>query len=418
MSVRSDIIEIAKNARIACAFLSQATTAKKNHVLKNIADGLEKNKKLILTANKKDISTAKKDGKSKAFVDRLTLNEKGIEKMSDDLKSIIALPDPLGEMIKMWHRPNGLVIEKMRVPLGVIGIIYESRPNVTSDCAGLCLKSGNAVILRGGKESINSNIAIYDIIVKALKKSGFPRGCVNLVKTTDKDAVLKMLHLGDYIDLIIPRGGESLIRNVVENSKIPVIKHYKGICHTYVDEFADFMMAEEIAVNAKVQSPSTCNAMECLLVHKTIAKEFIPLIVKKLKKLGVQIRGCEETAKLCKGVKLATKDDYATEYLDLILSVKVVASIDQAISHIEEFGTKHSEAIVTNNVDNGMFFLKRVDAACVYLNASTRFTDGNQFGLGAEIGVSTDKLHARGPMGLEELTTYKYIVIGNGQIRT
>lgn len=337
--------------------------------------------------------------------------------MSDDLKSVIALADPVGEAIKMWRRPNGLNICKMSVPLGVIGIIYESRPNVTSDCAALCLKSGNAVILRGGKESIHSNLAIYKAISRALTKCGFPDGCVSFIATTDREAVLIMLSLSEYIDLIIPRGGESLIRSVVENSKIPVIKHYKGICHTFVDKYADLSMAEEIAFNAKVQRPSTCNAMECLLVHKSIASEFIPRIVKRLKKQKVEIRGCPKTIKLVKDVKIATNEDYATEFLDLILSVKVVNSMAEALAHIVKFGTKHSDAIITENFQNGMKFLKSVDSACVYLNASTRFTDGNEFGLGAEIGVSTDKLHARGPMGLKELTTYKYMVIGNGQIR-
>ena len=321
-------------------------------------------------------------------------------------------------MIKMWRRPNGLMIGKMRVPLGVIGIIYESRPNVTSDCAGLCLKAGNCVILRGGKESINSNIAIYSAISGALVKAGLPKDSISLIQTVDRAAVKVMLGLSDHIDLIIPRGGESLIRNVVANSKIPVIKHYKGVCHTYVDEHADLGMAEEIAFNAKVQRPSTCNAMECLLVHDKIAQTFLPRMLERLAKSGVSIRGCAKTRKIFPLAKSASKKDYATEYLDLILNVKVVSSQTEAMAHISEFGSKHSEAIVTNNFQNGLKFLKGVDAACVYLNSSTRFTDGNQFGLGAEIGVSTDKLHARGPMGLEELTTYKYLIMGNGQIRS
>ncbi|MFH2137202.1 MAG: glutamate-5-semialdehyde dehydrogenase [Candidatus Omnitrophota bacterium] len=417
MSIKSDVIAIAKQAKAASRHLSHISSEVKDSALEKMAEILIKKKALILKANNKDINIAKKAKNSAAFVERLTLNENRIKKMAEDLLAIKALKDPIGEMIKMWQRPNGLRISKMRVPLGVIGIIYESRPNVTSDCAGLCLKAGNAVILRGGKESINSNQAIFKAISEAAEKAGLPEGTINLIQTVDREAIDVLLKQKDYIDLIIPRGGEALIRTVVEKSSIPVIKHYKGICHTYVDEYADLAMAEEVAVNAKVQRPSTCNAMECLLVHKAIAKYFLPSIVKRFKKEGVEIRGCSKTVKLCPEVKLATKEDYATEYLDLILSVKVVDSMQDAIDHITEFGSGHSEAIITNNFPNGITFLKEVDAACVYINASTRFTDGNEFGLGAEIGVSTDKLHARGPMGLEELTTYKYVVMGNGQIR-
>jgi len=418
VSLKSEILNSAKQAQQASRFLAQVSVEKKNKLLKTIASGLVKKTGSIVKANKKDIEYARASKKNSAFIDRLSLTHEGIKKMSEDVKSIIALDDPIGGLIKTWRRPNGLMIAKMRVPLGVIGIIYESRPNVTSDCASLCLKTGNAVILRGGKESINSNIAIFKVIQEALEKTGFPKGCVSLIETTDRQAVTVMLGLSEYIDLIIPRGGESLIRNVVENSRIPVIKHYKGICHTYIDKYADLAMAVEIAFNAKVQRPSTCNAMECLLVHKDVASEFLPGMIKRFKNAKVEIRGCSKTVKLIKGIKRASAEDYATEYLDLILSVKIVNSLRQATDHIAKFGSKHSEAIVTANFPNGMKFLKTVDAACVYLNASTRFTDGNQFGLGAEIGVSTDKLHARGPMGLEELTTYKYTVIGNGQIRT
>ncbi len=418
MSLKKEILHIAKQAQKASRFLGTLSKDEKNKALKAMADSLLKNKQAILKANKKDIAFAKSQEKSAAFIDRLCLTDKRIKKMSDDLLSVAALADPVGEVIKMWRRPNGLNICKISVPLGVIGIIYESRPNVTSDCAALCLKAGNAVILRGGKESIHSNLAIYNAISKALTKCGFPEGCISLIATTEREAVSIMLGLSEYIDLIIPRGGESLIRSVVENSRISVIKHYKGICHTFVDKYANLSMAEEIAFNAKVQRPSTCNAMECLLVHKSIAAEFLPRIVKRLKKAKVEIRGCPKTIELVKGVKKATKDDYATEFLDLILSVKVVNSMSEALAHIVKYGSKHSDAIVTDNFPNGMKFLKSVDSACVYLNASTRFTDGNEFGLGAEIGVSTDKLHARGPMGLDELTTYKYMVMGDGQIRT
>jgi glutamate-5-semialdehyde dehydrogenase len=418
MSLKNDLIKMAKKAHTASRFLSLASTKKKNAAIKAMAKGLLKKSGSIIAANKKDIMTAKKEKRNVAFIDRLTLNAARIKKMSRDLLDVAALSDPVSEVIRSWQRPNGLLLSKVRVPLGVIGIIYESRPNVTSDCAALCLKAGNAVILRGGKESINSNRAIYKAINTELVKIGFPQGCINLIQTIDRQAVDEMLKLTDYIDLIIPRGGESLIRNVVENSYIPVIKHYKGICHTYVDKYADIDMALSVAFNAKVQRPSTCNAMECLLVHSSIAEKFLPLMVTRFKEANVEIRGCDKTVRIIKQVKKATKNDYATEYLDLILSVKVVSSMKQAIDHIAKYGSKHSEAIITNSSKNGMEFLKSVDAACVYLNASTRFTDGNQFGLGAEIGVSTDKLHARGPMGLEELTTYKYLIIGNGQIRS
>ena len=418
MSLQSELLIIAKQAQKAARFLSIISTKEKNDAIKAMAKELLKNSKSIIAANKLDVKSAKKEKRNSAFIDRLSLNQSGIKKMSNDLLSVAALADPVSEVIKTWKRPNGLQLSTVRVPLGVIGIIYESRPNVTSDCAGLCLKTGNAVILRGGKESIHSNLAIYKAISSALKKVGFPQGCISLIQTIDRQAVNEMLKLNDYIDLIIPRGGESLIRSVVENSRIPVIKHYKGICHTYIDKYADFTMAQEIAFNAKVQRPSTCNAMECLLVHENIASDFLPDMIKRFQKTGVEIRGCAKTAKIIPGIKLATNQDYATEYLELILSVKIVRSLKQATDHIAKYGSKHSEAIVTENLRNGVSFLNSVDAACVYLNASTRFTDGNQFGLGAEIGVSTDKLHARGPMGLEELTTYKYIIMGNGQIRT
>ncbi|MFH1458909.1 MAG: glutamate-5-semialdehyde dehydrogenase [Candidatus Omnitrophota bacterium] len=417
-SLKTKIIKIAKQTQKAAKFLNAASTEQKNKALREMAQGLIKNEKAILDANKKDIKFAKAQGKSSAFLDRLTLTVPRIRSMSDDLKSIIELNDPIGEVIKVWRRPNDLNIAKIRVPLGVIGIIYESRPNVTSDCAGLCLKSGNAVLLRGGKESIHSNVAIYKVLAQALEKAGFPRGCVSLIETTEREAISIMLKLTEYIDLVIPRGGEALIRNVVENSRIPVIKHDKGICHTYVDKYADLNMAEEVCFNAKVQKPSTCNAMECLLVHKNVAGEFLPSMIKRFKKANVQIRACKKTQAICKGLRLATAADYATEYLDLILSIKIVESMQEAMNHISKYGSKHSEAIITNNYKNGIKFLKLVDAACVYLNASTRFTDGNQFGFGAEIGVSTDKLHARGPMGLEELTTYKFTIMGNGQIRS
>jgi glutamate-5-semialdehyde dehydrogenase len=339
--------------------------------------------------------------------------------MADSLAEITKLEDPVGEVIKAWRIPNGMWIHKVRVPIGVIAIIYESRPNVTSDCIGLCFKSGNSVILRGGSEALNSNTAIFKALESVLAVNGLPDGLINLVTTKDRKAVDALLKLNGYIDLVMPRGGEGLINRVVKLSRIPVIKHYKGICHVYVDEWADLNMAENICFNAKVQRPGVCNAMESMLVHRDCAIRFLPGMLKKFDQAGVEIRGCSLTQKIAKAVKVkkATSKDYATEYLDLILSVKIVESLDEAIRHVNTYGSHHSDSIVTDNYENALEFLKRVDSACVYVNASTRFTDGGQFGMGAEIGISTDKLHARGPMALEELTTYKYMVFGNGQVR-
>jgi glutamate-5-semialdehyde dehydrogenase len=339
--------------------------------------------------------------------------------MALGLLEIAKLHDPVGEVIRAWRIPNGLWIHKVRCPIGVIAIIYESRPNVTSDCIGLCFKSSNSVILRGGSEAMNSNRAIYKALNDVIKAHNLPEGVINLIDTADRAAIDELLKLNNYIDLVIPRGGEGLINRVVKLSRIPVIKHYKGICHVYVDEWADLNMAQNICFNAKVQRPGVCNAMESMLVHKDAAVRFLPGMLKKFEAAGVEIRGCPLTKKIAKSVKVkrATDKDYRTEYLDLILSVKVVESLDQAVSHINEYGSHHSDSIVTENYDNALSFLRQVDSACVYVNASTRFTDGNQFGMGSEIGISTDKLHARGPMALEELTTYKYMVFGNGQVR-
>jgi glutamate-5-semialdehyde dehydrogenase len=337
--------------------------------------------------------------------------------MAGSLLEIAKLKDPVGEDIRAWKIPNGLWIHKVRVPIGVVAIIYESRPNVTSDCIGLCLKSGNSVILRGGSESLNSNIAIFEILNKVAQKHGLPKGLINMVTTKDRRAVDALLRLNEYIDLVMPRGGEGLIRRVVSLSRIPVIKHYKGICHVYVDEWADLNMALNICFNAKVQRPGVCNAMECMLVHRDVAARFLPSMARKFSEAGVEMRGCPMTKKIVKGAKLAKEKDYYTEYLDLILSVKVVKDLEEAIKHVNHYGSHHSDTIVTENYENALKFLRQVDSACVYVNASTRFTDGNQFGMGAEIGISTDKLHARGPMALEELTTYKYMVFGNGQVR-
>ncbi len=417
MTLKYDIVKLAKSAKEASWELATFPIKKKNDCLLAMVRELKKNASFILKENKKDINTAKKLRLSNAFIDRLTLNLKRLEGMSISLKEIAKLPDSVGEITKMWKRPNGLDIGKMCVPIGVIGIIYESRPNVTSDCAGLCLKSGNAVLLKGGKEAINSNLAIYKVLNEAGEKAGMPAGSINFIESTDRKAVQIMLSLNKYIDLIIPRGGESLIKEVVNKSKIPVIKHYKGVCHIFVDELAELKMAEKVCFNAKVQRPGTCNAMETLLVHEKVAAKFLPGILKKFKKVNVEIRGCSKTKKIFSGIKLAKIEDFYTEYLDLILSVKVVSSLNDAIAHIRKYGSLHSDAIITKDYNNAWRFLKEVDSACVYVNASTRLTDGGEFGLGTEIGVSTDKIHARGPMGLEELTTYKYIIFGNGQIR-
>jgi len=417
MELKKELNNIAKGAQEASRFMLTLSSETKNQVLESMALGLTSKAGDILKANKKDILKARVARHSPAFIDRLTLNKKRIKEMSDSLMELVKLADPTGEVIKAWRRPNGLWIHKVRTPIGVIAIIYESRPNVTSDCIGLCFKSGNSVILRGGSESLNSNLCIYQILKDTLKEYGIPEGAINLITTADRKAVQLLLKLNEYIDLVIPRGGEGLIKKVTQLSRIPVIKHYKGLCHTYVDEWADLNMAENICFNAKVQRPGVCNAMEALLVHKDIALRFLPGMIKKFRQAKVEIRGCPVTQKIAKGIRKATEKDFHTEYLDLILSVKVVDSLEEAVRHINHYGTRHSDTIVTDNYENALAFLKQVDSACVYVNASTRFTDGYQFGLGAEIGISTDKLHARGPMALEELTTYKYMIFGSGQVR-
>ncbi|MFL0252190.1 glutamate-5-semialdehyde dehydrogenase [Clostridium neuense] len=419
MDLKDHIVEMAALSKLASKKLSYAETTTKNKALLMMSDAILNNKDYLISENERDIKLARENELSEAFIDRLTLTEKRINEMAQGLKDTAALPDPIGEVVKMWKRPNGLQIGQTRVPIGVIGMIYESRPNVTVDAAALCIKSGNAVILKGGKEALNSNLAITKIITDAAAKAGLPDGSIQLIDAGGREAVNILMRLNDYIDVIIPRGGGNLIRNVVQNSTVPVIQTGVGNCHVYVDKAADFKMAENIIVNAKVQRPSTCNAMETLLVHKDIAKDFLPIMCEKLASLHVEIRGCAKTSAIVKTVKIipATEKDFATEFSDLILSVKVVDSIDEAIDHIFKYGTKHSEAIITNNYANSQKFLAEVDAAAVYVNASTRFTDGGQFGFGGEIGISTQKLHARGPMGLNELTTLKYIIYGNGQIR-
>ena len=419
MNLKQELIKIAKDAQDASRKMVNISATIKNAVLIDMADALLKSRESIFSANKKDVAKARTAKMSLALIDRLTLNEKRIKDMSETLYAVAKLNDPVGEEIRAWRIPNGLWIHKVRVPIGVIAIIYESRPNVTADCIGLCFKSGNSVILRGGSESLNSNLAIYKVLKAVLKKHNIPEGAVNLITTPDRRAIDELLKLNEYIDLVMPRGGEGLINKVVKCSRIPVIKHYKGICHVYIDEWADLNMAHKICFNAKVQRPGVCNAMESMLVHKDIAIRFLPGMLKELSEAGVEIRGCPMTKKIAKNIKIksATEKDYRTEYLDLILSVKVVETLDEAIDHVNNYGSHHSDSIVTENYEHALKFLRQVDSACVYANASTRFTDGNQFGMGAEIGISTDKLHARGPMALEELTTYKYMVFGSGQVR-
>ncbi|TET86192.1 glutamate-5-semialdehyde dehydrogenase [Candidatus Aerophobetes bacterium] len=417
MNIREDILKIARQAKMASQELANLSSSTKNKALLRMAESIEKNRERIIEENKKDVNLANKKELSKPLIDRLTLDEKRIRQMSKSLEEIVSIEDPIGKIENIRKRPNGLQIGKMVVPLGVIGIIYEARPNVTIDAAALCLKAGNATILRGGSEAIYSNIILADLLKKAGQETGLPSGSIQLIKTTDRRAVTEMLKLNAYIDVIIPRGGEELIRVVMENSTIPVIKHYKGICHIYVDEEADLKMAEEISFNAKVQRPGVCNAMETLLINEKIAAEFLPGMIKRLQEAAVEIRGDEKTCQIARGIKKASEEDWQTEYLDLILSIKVVEGIEEAINHINNYGSHHSDAIITNNYAKSRQFLQKIDSAAVYVNASTRFTDGAEFGLGAEIGISTQKLHARGPMGVNELTSTKFIIWGDGQVR-
>jgi glutamate-5-semialdehyde dehydrogenase len=417
MSIKEDIIDIAREAKEAARLVANLSSKVKNEVLISMADELIKERDLILKENKKDLNKAVESGLSKAMIDRLTLNDSRINEMANSLREVAALPDPVGEVTKMWKRPNNLLVGKMRIPLGVIGIIYESRPNVTVDASGLCLKAGNSVILRGGSEAFNSNMILTSILKKALESNGIPKGAIMIIPTTDREAIKELLYLDDFIDLIIPRGGEELIRFVANNSKIPVIKHYKGVCHIFVDETADIDMAIEVCYNAKVQRPGVCNAMETLLVHKNIAKDFLPKILSNLKKANVEIRGCKITSEIFSDVTPANEEDWYAEYLDLVLAVKVVDGIDEAIDHITKYGSMHTEAIITNDYNNAQKFLKEVNSCVVLVNASTRFSDGYQLGLGAEIGISTSKIHSFGPMGVEDLTTTKFIIYGDGQIR-
>lgn len=409
--------ELAIKARLAAPILCAMGEKDKNAILHTMADGLLHAVQEILNANKLDVAAAECKGQSRALLDRLILNENRITQMADGLREVAALPDPVGEVMSMWVRPNGLRIGKMRVPIGVIGIIYEARPNVTVDAAGLCLKSGNAVILRGGSEAIHSNTAIVKVLCEAGKKQGLPQGAISLIQDTSREAATELMTLNGLVDVLIPRGGAGLIRSVVENARLPVIETGVGNCHIYVDGESDQDMAIRITVNAKTSRPAVCNAAETLLVDRQIARQFLPACIAALKEKGVEIRGCPKTREIVPDIKEATEEDWYTEYLDFIMAVKVVNGIEEAIEHISKYGSKHSEAIITNNYFRATKFHKEVDAAAVYVNASTRFTDGYEFGFGAEIGISTQKLHARGPMGLQELTSYKYIVFGEGQTR-
>lgn len=413
----SSLISLGKKAKEASYILGNLSSKDKNDALYAMADFLIENSKVIIEANKKDLETSRIKGTSESMLDRLALNEARIEGMANGLRQVAALEDPVGEVLGMWTRPNGLQIGKKRVPMGVIGIIYEARPNVTSDAAGLCFKSGNAVILRGGSEAINSNKAIAEALREGLKFVGLVEDAVQLVEDTSREVATEMMKLNDYIDVLIPRGGAGLIKAVVNNATVPVIETGTGNCHIYVDEDCDFEMAKNIIINAKTSRPSVCNAAEKLLINEKIAGKFMPIIFEALRENGVEIRGDESLKALDDSVILASEEEWYNEYLDYTIGVKIIKDIDEAINHINKFGSGHSEAIVTKSYEASQIFLQKVNAAAVYVNASTRFTDGEEFGFGAEIGISTQKLHARGPMGLKELTTIKYIIFGNGQIR-
>jgi glutamate-5-semialdehyde dehydrogenase len=416
-TIRKSVEQVCRAAKEAASLIARADASRKNAALAGMAKGLREGSEALKAENRKDVDAAKAKGLSGAMLDRLLLTDARIRQMADGIEEVIALPDPVGEVLKMWRRPNGLWVGRMRIPLGVIGIIYESRPNVTADAAALCVKSGNAVVLRGGSEAIRSNTAIARTLREALSGSGLPADAVSIIEQTDRAAIDALLAAEEFVDLIIPRGGEGLIRSVAEKSRIPVIKHYKGVCHIYVDEDADLGQALPICINAKVQRPGVCNAMETLLVHEKAAPEFLPAVAAELAKSGVELRGCPKTVRLVPLAKPASEEDWGMEYLDLILAVKVVASLEEAMEHIRRHGSLHTEAILTRDHARAMRFVREVDSSLVLVNASTRFNDGFQLGLGAEIGISTTKVHAFGPMGLEELTTTKFIAFGDGQVR-
>jgi glutamate-5-semialdehyde dehydrogenase len=418
MDFNKAIQAMAKDAKQSARSLRIAKRAEKDAALEFMAEQILSKKKEIITTNAKDTKIAKENGLNPAMIDRLTLDEKTITSMIAGLHEVAGLPDPVGEVTGMWKRPNGLQVGQIRIPLGVIGFIYESRPNVTVDAAALCIKSGNAVLLKGGSEAMHSNLILNEILSKSLKKANLPEKSIQVIPYKEHEAVGILLRMDEYVDIIIPRGGESLISFVVENSRIPVLKHFKGVCHVYVDEFAELEMAQKICYNAKVQRPGVCNAMETMLVHKKIATSFLPGMIEEFIRAGVEIRASENTLKLIPHLTLAKESDWPTEYLDLILAVKIVEDMNEAIDHIERYGSNHTETIVTNDYTRSQEFLERVDASVVLVNASTRFNDGFELGLGAEIGINTSKLHAYGPMSLKELTTTKFIVYGSGQVRT
>ena len=418
MDLNTMIQAMAKDARESARLLRVAKRAEKDAALAFMAARILSKKEEIIKINAKDITLAREKGLNPAMIDRLTLDEKTITSMILGLHEVAALPDPVGEVTGMWKRPNGLQVGQIRIPLGVIGFIYESRPNVTVDAAALCIKSGNAVLLKGGSESMHSNLILNEILSEALKKANLPEKSIQVIPYKEHEAVGILLSMDKYVDIIIPRGGEGLISFVVENSRIPVLKHFKGDCHIYVDEFADLEMARKICFNAKVQRPGVCNAMETMLVHKNVASSFLPGMIEEFSKAGVEIRACENTLRLIPNLILAKDSDWPAEYLDLILAVKIVEDMNEAIDHIERYGSNHTETIVTNDYGRSQEFLERVDASVVLINASTRFNDGYELGLGAEIGINTSKLHAYGPMGLKELTTTKFIIYGSGQVRT
>ena len=417
MDFRTEVREMARRAQSASHVLAQLSTTIKNKVLLEMAGDLEHHQEWLIKENQKDLAAGEKAHLSSSLIERLRLTPSVIHGMSDGLREVARLPDPVGEVVKMWKRPNGLMVGRMRIPVGVIGIIYESRPNVTADASGLCLKSGNSVILRGGSEAFYSNQAIGQILREVLVKEELPEEVIQIFPHTEREAIREMLQLEDEIDLIIPRGGEELIRFVAKHSKIPVIKHYKGVCHIFVDETANLEMATQVCLNAKVQRPGVCNAMETLLVHEKVGSRFLPKVAKVLQKEGVELRGSPQVRKVLPYIKEAQEKDWSQEYLDLILSIKVVKGVEEAIEHITRYGSFHTEAIITSDYKNAQKFLREVNSSCVLVNASTRFNDGFELGLGAEIGISTSKLHAFGPMGLEELTATKFIVYGEGQIR-
>ena len=417
MSIQTLILDLAKGAKEASVALSRISSDLKNKALMAMGEALLNDSAQLIAENAKDLEEARQAGLPAAMIDRLTLNAATIAGIARGISEVALLPDPVGKISSMIKRPNGLLVGRMRIPLGVIGIIYESRPNVTADAAALCLKSGNAVILRGGSEAIHSNLAIAAILRRVLKEQGLPETAIQIIPITDREAVYEMLQMEEYIDVIIPRGGEELIRAVVRESRIPVIKHYKGVCHIFVDESADPDMAVRICMNAKTQRPGVCNAMETLLVHEAVAETFLPMMARHFRHAGVTLRGCEKTRAILNDVETATEADWYEEYLDLIIAVRVVRDIDEAMTHIQKYGSLHTESIITENYGHAQRFLSEVQSSTVLVNASTRFSDGFELGLGAEIGISTTKLHAFGPMGLEELTTAKFIIYGNGQVR-